>query len=51
MGRVPAGRHEPGRAPAPVAIDVEAEQVVEQVVARGDGREHAADAGLALVHQ
>ena len=32
-GAVAVGRHQPRRPPAPVAIDVQAEQVVEQVVA------------------
>src|SRR5207253_1813947 len=50
-GGVALRRHEARGAPAPVAVNVKAEQVVEQVVARGDVAEHAADAGLTLVEQ
>ena len=37
--------------PAPVTVDIETEQVVEQIVARRDVAEHRANARFALVEQ
>src|SRR5689334_10554406 len=45
------GRYEPCCSPAPPAIDVQTEQMVEQIVARRDIAEHATDARFALVEQ
>ena len=43
------GRDDPRRSPTPVAVDVAAQQVVQQVVPRGDLAEHPADAVTRLV--
>ena len=43
------GRHQPRCLPAPVFINVETQQMIEQVVAWGDGAEHAPDAGLTFI--
>src|SRR5262249_45421108 len=47
-----AGRwDEPGCPPAPVLIDVQAQQMIEQIVARRNLTEHPSDAALTLVKQ
>ena len=50
-GSRPLRRDQPGSPPAPVTIDIEAQQVIEQIVARRDVVEHAPDTRLALVEQ
>ncbi len=49
LGR--AGRDEPRGPRAPALVDVQAQQVVEEVVPRRDLAEHPADADFALVEQ
>ena len=47
-----AGRwHQTCRLPAPVLVHVETEQVVEEIVARRNGSEHSAYAGLPFIQQ
>jgi hypothetical protein len=46
-----AGGNEPGGAGAPALVDIEAQEVIEEVVRGRDLAEHAADASFALVEQ
>ena len=46
-----AGRDQPRRPAPPALVDVQAQQVVQEVVPRRDLAEHPADAGFALVEQ
>src|SRR5262249_42092104 len=48
---IPSRRDQFGRPPAPVSVNIETEDVIEQIVARRNGPEHAANANLTFVNK